>query len=135
MSHLQPVATAAAPVAIGPYSQAIMAGNLLFISGQLPIDGAGDGAGSVLPEGIAQQTRQVLANLAAIACAAGVPMERVVKLTVYLTDLAHFPVVNEIMAATLKPPYPARATVQVAALPRGALLEIDAVLLREDGRA
>jgi 2-iminobutanoate/2-iminopropanoate deaminase len=129
MSHPQAVATAAAPPAVGPYSQAMMAGNLLFVSGQLPIDGAG----SPLPEGIAQQTRQVLANLAAIARAADVPMERAVKLTVYLTDLAHFPVVNEIMAATLKPPYPARSTVQVAALPRGALLEIDAVLLKEGG--
>lgn len=133
MSHLQAVATAAAPVAIGPYSQAMLAGNLLFVSGQLPINGAGDGAGSVLPEGIAQQTRQVLTNLAAIARAAGVPMERAVKLTVYLTDLADFAMVNEIMASTLKPPYPARATVQVAALPRGALLAIDAVLVKEDG--
>lgn len=135
MSQLKAVATVAAPVAIGPYSQAIMAGNLVFISGQLPIDGAGDGAGSTLPEGIARQTHQVLANLAAIARAAGVSMEQAVKLTVYLTDLAHFPVVNDIMRATLRPPYPARATVQVAALPRGALLEIDAVLLKEDGRA
>lgn len=113
-----------APAAIGPYSQAVRAGDTVYLSGQIGLDPAS----MQMAEGIDAQTHRVFRNLAAVADAAGLDLSRAVRMTVYLTDLAHFARVNEIMAQYLKEPYPARAAVGVAALPRGALVEIDAIL-------
>jgi reactive intermediate/imine deaminase len=117
------VMTDEAPAAIGPYSQAIRAGTLLFVSGQIPLDPAGE----LIPGPIADQARQALDNLAAVVRAGGSDLGRVIKLTVYLTDLSDFAAVNAVMSEYFQPPYPARAVVGVAALPRGAMIEIDAV--------
>jgi len=117
--------TDAAPAAIGPYSQAIRAGDTVYLSGQVGLDPA---TGN-LREGTEAQTRQVFANLKAVAEAAGGSLDGVVKLTVLLADLADFVKMNEIMTAYFKPPYPARATYQVAGLPRGARIEVEAVLI------
>jgi reactive intermediate/imine deaminase len=114
-----------APEAIGAYSQAVRAGNTVYLSGQIGLDPET----MQMAEGIDAQIRRVFLNLQAVAAAAGSGPDDIVKLTVYLTDLAHFPRVNEIMAGFFKQPYPARATVGVAALPRNALVEIDAVLV------
>ncbi|MEI2384416.1 RidA family protein [Breoghania sp. JC706] len=119
-----PVDTSSAPAAVGPYSQAIRAGNFLFVSGQLPIDPA---TGAFAPGGAVEQARQSLKNIAAIAAAAGTDMTRCVKTTVLLTDLGAFAAVNEEYATFFSAPYPARACYQVAALPKGALVEIEAV--------
>ena len=116
--------TDAAPAAIGPYSQAIRAGDTVYLSGQVGLDPA---TGN-LREGTEAQTRQVFANLKAVAEAAGGSLDDIVKLTVLLADLADFAKMNEIMTAYFKPPYPARATYQVAGLPRGARIEVEAVL-------
>ena len=121
----QPIQTASAPAAIGPYSQAICAGNTVYLSGQIGLDPAN----GQLREGTEAQTRQVLANLRAVAEASGGSLDDIVKLTLLLADLGDFAKVNEIMAATFSEPYPARATYQVAALPRGARVEIEAVLV------
>ena len=121
------ISTASAPAAIGTYSQAVRAGNTVYLSGQIGLDPAG----GQLVEGVEAQIHRVFANLKAVAEAAGGSLADVVKLTVYLTDLAHFAKVNEIMAAYFAQPYPARAAVGVAALPRGALVEADAVLVLE----
>ncbi len=115
-----------APAAIGPYSQAIRAGDLLFVSGQIPLDPA---TGQIVSGDVAAQTERVILNLRAILEAAGSSFAGVVKTTVYLTDLAQFADVNEVYARFFEPPFPARATVQVAALPRGAQVEIDAIAL------
>jgi 2-iminobutanoate/2-iminopropanoate deaminase len=118
------ISTAAAPAAIGPYSQAIRAGNLLFVSGQIPLDPVS----AQLVEGdIRVQTRQVLRNLNAILEAAGSDLSRAVKTTVYLRDLAEFGAMNEVYAEFFGDQPPARATVQVACLPRDAAVEIDVV--------
>ena len=117
------VMTDEAPAAIGPYSQAIRAGTLLFVSGQTPLDPAGE----LIPGPIVDQARQALDNLAAVVRAGGSDLGRVIKLTVYLTDLSDFAAVNAVMSEYFQPPYPARAVVGVAALPRGAMIEIDAV--------
>ena len=117
--------TGDAPAAIGPYSQAIQAGDTVYLSGQIGLDPA---TGS-LREGTEAQTRQVFANLKAVAEAAGGSLDEIVKLTVLLADLADFAKMNEIMTAHFKPPYPARATYQVAGLPRGARIEVEAVLV------
>jgi len=117
--------TAAAPAALGPYSQAVRAGNTVYLSGQIGLDPA---AGT-LREGTDAQAHQVFANLKAVAEAAGGSLAQVVKLTLLLADLADFAKVNEIMTAHFKPPYPARATYQVAALPRGARIEVEAILV------
>jgi reactive intermediate/imine deaminase len=113
-----------APAAIGTYSQAIRAGDTLYISGQIGFDPAT----MQLVEGIDAQIDRVFRNLAAIALAADLSLERAVRMTVYLTDLAHFARVNEVMARYLREPYPARVAIGVASLPRGALVEIDAIL-------
>ena len=113
-----------APQAIGAYSQAIRAGNIVYLSGQIGLDPET----MQMAEDIDAQIRRVFLNLQAVAAAAGGGLDDIVKLTVYLTDLAHFPRVNEIMAGFFKQPYPARATIGVAALPRNALVEIDAIL-------
>jgi reactive intermediate/imine deaminase len=119
-----PIQTKDAPAAIGTYSQAVRAGDTVYLSGQIGLDPAT----MQLVEGIDAQTHRVFRNLAAVADAAGLRLEQSVRMTVYLTDLAHFPRVNEIMAQYLREPYPARAAIGVAGLPRGALVEIDAIL-------
>jgi reactive intermediate/imine deaminase len=119
-----PVSTSAAPAAIGPYSQGVRAGELLFVSGQIPLDPA---TGQLVGGHVAEQTERVLRNLIAIVEGAGGGAEDVVRTTIYLVDLGSFAVVNEIYARFFEAPYPARSTVQVAALPRGALVEIDAI--------
>lgn len=118
------VETDQAPAAIGPYSQAVRAGELLFLSGQIPLDPA---SGELVGAGIEAQTRQVLANLQAVLGAAGLDFASLVKTTIYLVDLGDFAVVNRIYGEYLGDVPPARATVQVAALPRGALVEIDGI--------
>ncbi|MDR1530331.1 MAG: RidA family protein [Burkholderiales bacterium] len=115
----------AAPAALGPYSQAIAAGNTVYLSGQLGIDPVT----GVLRDGIVAQTHQVFHNLRAVAQAAGSDLDGFVKLTILLVDLNDFAAINEIMAAYFKEPYPARATYQVAALPKAAAVEIEAVLV------
>jgi reactive intermediate/imine deaminase len=120
----QPIHTAAAPQAIGTYSQAIRCGETVYLSGQIGLDPAT----MQLVEGADAQIHRVFQNLRAVAIEAGGSLDHAVKLTVYLTDLSHFARVNEIMATYCGQPYPARAAVGVASLPRGALIEIDAVL-------
>jgi reactive intermediate/imine deaminase len=114
-----------APQAIGPYSQAIRASNTVYLSGQIGLDPET----MQMAEGIDAQIHRVFLNLQAVAAAAGGTLDDMVKLTIYLTDLTHFPRVNEVMAGFFQQPYPARATVGVAALPRNALVEIEAVLV------
>ena len=121
------IASAEAPAAIGPYSQAVQSGNTVYLSGQIGLDPAS----MQMAEGIDAQTARVFDNLKAVAAAAGGTLADAVKVNIYLTDLAHFAKVNDAMASHFSQPYPARATVQVAALPRGALVEIDAVLVLE----
>jgi reactive intermediate/imine deaminase len=118
------IQTREAPGAIGTYSQAVRAGDTVYLSGQIGLDPAT----MQLAEGIDAQTHRVFRNLAAVADAAGLSLDHSVRMTVYLLDLAHFARVNEIMAQYLREPYPARAAVGVAGLPRGALVEIDAIL-------
>jgi len=119
------IVTADAPAAIGTYSQAVHAGNTVYVSGQIGLDPAT----MQLVEGIDGQIVRVFDNLKAVAEAAGASLADAVKLTVYLTDLANFQKVNETMARYFKEPYPARAAVGVAQLPRGALVEADAILV------
>ena len=121
------ISTESAPAAIGTYSQAVRAGNTVYASGQIGLDPASGQLG----EGIEAQINRVFANLRAVAEASGGSLADVVKLNVYLVDLANFGKVNEIMADYFSTPYPARAAVGVAALPRGALVEADAVLVLE----
>ena len=125
MTILKLVHSDSAPAAIGPYSQAIKAGPLVFLSGQIPLDPK---SMEIVSDDIAAQTHQVFKNLIAVANAAGGNLSNAAKLTIYLTDLRDFAVVNEIMAGYFSEPYPARATIQVSALPKGARVEIDAVL-------
>lgn len=118
--------TDAAPAAIGPYSQGVKAGDTLYVSGQIPLDPATQ----ALVEGdIAAQTRRVFENLAAVAEAGGARLMDAVKITIYLTDIGDFAAVNEVMTEYFREPYPARAAVQVAALPKGASVEADAILV------
>lgn len=125
----QVIATEFAPKAIGTYSQAIRAGNTVYLSGQIPLDPV---TMALVEGGIEAQIRRVFDNLKAVAEAAGAGFQNVVKLNVFLVDLGHFPVVNEIMAEYFAKPYPARAAIGVAALPRGAGVEMDAVLALDD---
>jgi reactive intermediate/imine deaminase len=120
------VSTALAPGAIGTYSQAVRAGNTVYLSGQIPLDPA---TGDLVTGDMERQIRRVFDNLRAVAQAADGDLASAVKLTVYLTDLGHFQLVNRVMAEYFEPPYPARAAVGVAALPRGAAIEIDGVLV------
>ena len=113
-----------APKPIGPYSQAVRLGNLVFASGQIPIDPA---TGNLVAGDIAKETEQVFANLAAVLAEAGTSLERAVKTTVFLTDMGLFSRVNEVYARHFKEPFPARSTVQVAALPKGVAIEIEVV--------
>jgi 2-iminobutanoate/2-iminopropanoate deaminase len=123
----QAIATATAPAAIGPYSQAVTVGELVFLSGQIPLDPE---RGKLVEGSIEDETRRVLQNLKAVLEAGGLTLDAVVKTTVYLTDLGDFPRVNQTYAEFFTEPFPARATVQVAALPRGARVEIDAIAVR-----
>ena len=121
----QAIHTANAPEAIGAYSQAIKVGQTVFISGQIPLE---PGTMNIVDEDIRAQTHRVFNNLAAVAREGGGNLDDVVKLTVFLTDLSHFAVVNEVMAEHFNPPYPARAVAGVAALPKGVPIEIDAIV-------
>jgi 2-iminobutanoate/2-iminopropanoate deaminase len=121
---LKKISTEKAPGAIGPYSQGIIANGFLFTAGQIPLDPV---AGKIVEGGIVEQTNRVMENLQEVLRAAGASWDDVVKTTVYLHDLAHFPTVNEVYGKWLGSARPARSTVQVAALPRGALVEIDVV--------
>ena len=121
----QPISTPNAPAAIGTYSQAIRSGNLVWCSGQIPLDPA---TGQLVSGDIDAEITRVFNNLKAVAEAAGGTLDHAVKVNVYLTDLAHFARVNEAMTRYFSQPYPARAAVQVAALPRGARVEVECVL-------
>jgi 2-iminobutanoate/2-iminopropanoate deaminase len=118
----RPIATAEAPGAIGPYSQGVRAGGLVFTSGQIPLTPTGD----LVQDDVARAARQALENVRAVLAAGGATMKDVVKVTVYLTDMAQFGAVNEVYAQFFAEPFPARTCVAVAGLPRGALLEIEA---------
>jgi 2-iminobutanoate/2-iminopropanoate deaminase len=118
------VSTPAAPAAIGPYSQAVKAGDFLFLSGQIPLDPA---TGQLVAGGIEAQTRQVFANIGAILGAAGLSFDEVISATVYVADMNDFAKVNEIYATYFSAPAPARATVQVARLPKDSLVEIQVI--------
>ena len=120
------IKTASAPEAIGTYSQAVKVGNTVYLSGQIPLI---PGSADMEAGDIRAQITRVFTNLAAVAQAAGGSLQDVVKLNVFLTDLKNFPVVNEVMAEYIKQPYPARAAVGVAALPRGAQVEMDAIMV------
>jgi len=121
-----PVSTGHAPNAIGTYSQAIKAGTTVYLSGQIPLDPA---TGELVQGDVEAQVRRVFENLRAVAKAAGGDLAAAVKINVYLTDLGNFQVVNKVMAEYFVPPYPARAAVGVAALPRGASVEVDGILV------
>lgn len=118
------ISTPQAPGAIGPYSQAIRAGDFLFVSGQIPLD---PGTGTLIDGGIQDQTHRVLKNLGAILSAAGSSFDRVVKTTVYLQDMGEFTAMNEVYGTYFPAPAPARATIQAARLPRDVRVEIDLV--------
>lgn len=117
------ISTTAAPAAIGPYSQAIRLGNILFCSGQIPVNPA-DGK---IPGGIKAQAEQALANVAALLNAAGTSMDKVVKTTVFLSDMDNFGAMNEVYATFFTPPFPARSAVAVRDLPKGVLLEVEVI--------
>lgn len=119
------VNTSSAPAAIGPYSQGVIAGNLLFVSGQIPLNPAD---GSLVSDSLESQANQVFENLRAIIQEAGTSFEHVLKLTIYLTDLENFAAVNKVMENYFSQPYPARATVEVSRLPKDVEVEIDAIV-------
>ena len=119
------IATKNAPGAIGAYSQAVKSGNTVYVSGQIPLV---PDTMEVVDGDVVAQIRQVFQNLSAVCEASGGGLQDIVKLTVYLTDLENFPTLNQVMAKVIPEPFPARAAVQVAALPKNALLEVDAIL-------
>ena len=121
----QIISTAEAPAAIGIYSQAVRVGNTIWVSGQIPLDPA---TKEMVTGDIEAQVRRVFENLKAIVLAAGASLDDVVKATVFLTDLSHFGLVNKVMAEYFREPYPARAAVGVAALPRGAQVEVECIV-------
>jgi reactive intermediate/imine deaminase len=121
----QPIHTDQAPAALGPYSQAVRHGDLVFLSGQVGLDPA---SGKLVTGGIEEQARQVFRNLRAVCQAAGGDLDGIVKLTIYLVDLGNFSLVNAVMAENFAEPYPARATIEISALPAGAEVEVEAVL-------
>ena len=129
MSSTTVIRTDNAPAAIGTYSQAVAAGQLVFISGQIPLDPQ---SMTLVSDDITAQTRQVFDNLAAVAEAAGGSLNDLVKLTVYLLDLGNFQIVNEVMAERFSEPYPARAAIGVAGLPKDAAVEVEAVMVIPD---
>lgn len=119
------ISTDNAPQAIGPYSQAVKTGNLIFISGQIPLDPK---TGDIVDGSIEDQANQVLDNIKSICEAAGHGLEDIVKITIFLTDLGNFATVNEVMKNYFKEPYPARATVEISGLPLGVSVEIEAIV-------
>ncbi|MBL6818341.1 MAG: RidA family protein [SAR86 cluster bacterium] len=121
--------TESAPKAIGPYSQAVNAGSFTFVSGQVAIHPE---TGDLMNQSIEQQAEQVIKNLTAICDEANASLDNIVKLTIYITDMNDFSVVNEVMQRHFKEPYPARATVEVSALPLGVNVEMDAILINND---
>lgn len=121
----QIISTASAPAAIGPYSQAVRVGNTIWVSGQIPLDPA---TKELVAGDMEAQIRQVFDNLKAIVLASGASLDDVVKATVFLIDLSHFALVNKVMAEYFREPYPARAAVGVAALPRAAQVEVECIL-------
>ena len=123
-----PIQSSDAPAAIGTYSQAVRAGDTVYLSGQIPLDPRT----MQLADGFENQVKRVFENLLAVCRAAGGDFTKVVRVTVYLTDLANFAKVNEVMATYFREPYPARAAIGVASLPRGAAVEIDAVMFLGD---
>ena len=125
MSNKFSVKTPDAPQAIGPYSQAVKKDSLVFISGQIPLV---PGTTELIGTNLSEQTHRVFKNLQSVAEASGGGLNDIVKLTIYLTDLSAFAIVNEIMASYFIEPYPARATIEVSALPKSALVEIEAIL-------
>jgi reactive intermediate/imine deaminase len=122
----EPISTPRAPAAIGPYSQAVRAGGTVYLSGQIPLDPA---TGELVQADIATESRRVFDNLKAVCEAAGGSLDDVARVGIYLTDLSDFAAVNAVMADYFQAPYPARSTIQVSALPRGARVEVDAVLV------
>ena len=126
---MQPISTPHAPAAIGPYSQAVELNGVVYCSGQIALDPA---TGQLVAGGTAAETERVLENLKAVLAAAGLGFAQVVKVTIYLADLGDFATVNDIYGRYVREPFPARATVGVAALPRGARVEIDAVAVRSE---
>ena len=122
----QIISTPTAPKAIGPYSQAVRCGNTVYFSGQIPLDPA---SGELVGGDITAQTRRVFENLKAVCAAAGGSLAQLARVGIYLTDLGNFAAVNAVMAEYCSEPYPARSTIGVAALPRGAQVEIDAILV------
>ena len=123
---MKDISTATAPAALGPYSQAIDAGAFVFVSGQVPVNPS---TGEI-PLGAAAQAEQAFSNIRSILEAAGLGMDAVVKTTVFLSDLADFPTVNEVYAKFFSKPFPARSCVQVAAIPKGARLEVEVIAVR-----
>jgi len=121
----QIISTDTAPAAIGPYSQAVKVGKTVYLSGQIPLDPT---TTMLVDGGFEAQARQVLKNLSMVSKASGGSLSDVVKLTVYVTDLANFELLNKVMAEFIPEPFPARAAVQVSALPKSAMVEIDAIL-------
>jgi reactive intermediate/imine deaminase len=122
---MKPISTPEAPAAIGTYSQAVRAGDTVYLSGQIPLDPK---TMKIVEGDFEAQARRVFDNLRAVCRAAGGDFDRVVRVTVYLTDLANFAKVNEVMSQHFREPYPARAAIGVASLPRGSLVEVDAVM-------
>ncbi len=126
------ISTSEAPAAIGPYSQAVRSGNFLFCSGQIPLDPK---SGQIVSGDIAAQTRRVLDNIGAVLKAEGLTFESIVRTTIFLTDLADFQTVNETYGSYFKQQPPARSTVQVSALPKGANVEIEVIAVADDGKS
>lgn len=122
----QAIQTDRAPAAIGPYSQAVRAGDTVYFSGQIPLD---PGTGELVSADIATEARRVFDNLRAVSEAAGGSLDDIVRIGIYLTDLSDFAAVNAVMADYFQAPYPARSTIQVSALPKGARVEVDAVMV------
>ncbi|GAB3787076.1 RidA family protein [Dyella agri] len=120
------ISTTQAPAAIGPYSQAVRAGDTVYFSGQIPLDPA---TGNLVDGDIGTQARRVFDNLVAVAEAAGGSLAQVVRVGIYVTDLANFAAVNAVMAEYFQQPYPARSTIEVSALPKGAQVEVDAIMV------
>lgn len=125
----EPITTPNAPAAIGPYSQAVRAGDTVYCSGQIALDPA---SGVLVEGGIEAQARRAFDNLKAVCEAAGGSLDDVVRVGLYLTDLSEFPVVNAVMGEVFAQPYPARSTIGVSALPKGAVFEVDAVMVLAD---
>ena len=120
---MKSITTEKAPAAVGPYSQAVVAGNLVFVSGQIPVDPA---TGNI-PEDIMDQARQALTNLGEVLRASGSGLDKAVRVTVFITDISAFGKVNEVYAEFFKEPYPSRSCVEVSKLPKGVKIEIDAI--------